>query len=272
MTVRVIRLVWMKIWVELKKASFQSNGRLYKQIQKCLDVKCFQFQKQWGRWLPEARKCSKQTLTYRYIKKKKCRGGRSCACTVFLFTFQRLYLFFNLSNLLTAHTTGCMICKKAIFNFWAICVSIKQWVNLNNIKHKTKMHNFWLNKCHVLSPRAPLPERTAWNFKVIAKQQDGVSLEPRPHSLCYIPKTKSLVYTESSINCMCVCSGILNVHPSLLPRWRGPAPIFHTIMHGDTVTGVTVMQIRPHRYTEGKPLNLLLLFPLTTNINGLNLP
>ncbi|KAI4788363.1 hypothetical protein KUCAC02_035901 [Chaenocephalus aceratus] len=31
--------------------------------------------------------------------------------------------------------------------------------------------------------------------------------------------------------------GILNVHPSLLPRWRGPAPIFHTIMHGDAVTG-----------------------------------
>lgn len=182
-------------------------------------------------------------------------------------------VFTSFSNLLTAHTTGCMICKKAIFNFWSICVSIKQWVNRNNIKHKTKMHNFWLNKCHVLSPRAPLPERTAWNFKVIAKQQDGVSLEPRPQSLCYIPKTKSLVYTESIINCMCVCSGILNVHPSLLPRWRGPAPIFHTIMHGDTVTGVTIMQIRPHRYTEGKPLNLLLLFfPLTTNINGLNLP
>lgn len=49
---------------------------------------------------------------------------------------------------------------------------------------------------------------------------------------------------------MCLCSGILNVHPSLLPRWRGPAPIFHTILHCDTVTGVTIMQIRPHRYTK----------------------
>nr|XP_046248630.1 methionyl-tRNA formyltransferase, mitochondrial [Scatophagus argus] len=49
--------------------------------------------------------------------------------------------------------------------------------------------------------------------------------------------------------------GILNVHPSLLPRWRGPAPIFHTIMNGDTVTGVTIMQIRPHRFDVGPILN-----------------
>ncbi|XP_012583979.1 PREDICTED: LOW QUALITY PROTEIN: methionyl-tRNA formyltransferase, mitochondrial [Condylura cristata] len=41
--------------------------------------------------------------------------------------------------------------------------------------------------------------------------------------------------------------GILNVHPSCLPRWRGPAPIIHTVLHGDTVTGVTIMQIRPKR-------------------------
>uniref|UniRef100_A0A8D3AS28 Methionyl-tRNA formyltransferase, mitochondrial n=1 Tax=Scophthalmus maximus TaxID=52904 RepID=A0A8D3AS28_SCOMX len=49
--------------------------------------------------------------------------------------------------------------------------------------------------------------------------------------------------------------GILNVHPSLLPRWRGPAPIFHTILHGDTVTGVTIMQIRPLRFDVGPILN-----------------
>ncbi|KAM9317542.1 methionyl-tRNA formyltransferase, mitochondrial isoform 2-T2 [Pholidichthys leucotaenia] len=49
--------------------------------------------------------------------------------------------------------------------------------------------------------------------------------------------------------------GILNVHPSLLPRWRGPAPILHTILHGDTVTGVTIIQIRPHRFDVGPILN-----------------
>nr|XP_048722966.1 methionyl-tRNA formyltransferase, mitochondrial isoform X3 [Caretta caretta] len=45
--------------------------------------------------------------------------------------------------------------------------------------------------------------------------------------------------------------GVLNVHPSYLPRWRGPAPIVHAVLHGDTVTGVTIMQIKPKRFDVG---------------------
>lgn len=37
--------------------------------------------------------------------------------------------------------------------------------------------------------------------------------------------------------------GCLNVHASLLPRWRGAAPIQATILHGDTNTGVTIMKM-----------------------------
>ncbi len=37
--------------------------------------------------------------------------------------------------------------------------------------------------------------------------------------------------------------GSLNVHPSLLPRWRGPTPIQATILAGDSVTGVTIIQV-----------------------------
>jgi methionyl-tRNA formyltransferase len=36
---------------------------------------------------------------------------------------------------------------------------------------------------------------------------------------------------------------MLNVHPSLLPRWRGAAPIERAIMAGDTRTGVCVMKL-----------------------------
>jgi len=36
---------------------------------------------------------------------------------------------------------------------------------------------------------------------------------------------------------------ILNVHPSLLPRWRGAAPIERAIMAGDTRTGVSLMRL-----------------------------
>ena len=36
---------------------------------------------------------------------------------------------------------------------------------------------------------------------------------------------------------------MLNVHPSVLPRWRGAAPIERALMAGDAVTGVTIFQI-----------------------------
>ncbi len=37
--------------------------------------------------------------------------------------------------------------------------------------------------------------------------------------------------------------GCINVHASLLPRWRGAAPIAHAILSGDTSTGVSIMQM-----------------------------
>ena len=40
--------------------------------------------------------------------------------------------------------------------------------------------------------------------------------------------------------------GCLNIHASLLPRWRGAAPIEHALLAGDTETGVCLMQM-----TEG---------------------
>ena len=36
---------------------------------------------------------------------------------------------------------------------------------------------------------------------------------------------------------------MLNVHPSLIPRWRGAAPIERALMAGDEVTGVTIMRV-----------------------------
>lgn len=37
--------------------------------------------------------------------------------------------------------------------------------------------------------------------------------------------------------------GLLNVHFSLLPRWRGAAPVARALMAGDTMTGVTIMKL-----------------------------
>jgi methionyl-tRNA formyltransferase len=37
--------------------------------------------------------------------------------------------------------------------------------------------------------------------------------------------------------------GVLNLHPSLLPRWRGAAPVERAIMAGDAETGVSIMRL-----------------------------
>ena len=37
--------------------------------------------------------------------------------------------------------------------------------------------------------------------------------------------------------------GCLNIHASLLPRWRGASPIHAAILHGDAETGVSIMQM-----------------------------
>lgn len=39
--------------------------------------------------------------------------------------------------------------------------------------------------------------------------------------------------------------GSINVHASLLPRWRGAAPIQAAILHGDSETGITIMKMDP---------------------------
>jgi methionyl-tRNA formyltransferase len=37
--------------------------------------------------------------------------------------------------------------------------------------------------------------------------------------------------------------GMINVHASLLPRWRGAAPVHRAVMAGDSETGVTIMRV-----------------------------
>ena len=55
--------------------------------------------------------------------------------------------------------------------------------------------------------------------------------------------------------------GCLNVHGSLLPRWRGAAPIHRAILAGDAMTGVTIMDMEagldtgPMRATLGTPID-----------------
>ncbi|HEY5695364.1 MAG TPA: methionyl-tRNA formyltransferase [Candidatus Saccharimonadales bacterium] len=55
--------------------------------------------------------------------------------------------------------------------------------------------------------------------------------------------------------------GIINVHPSLLPKYRGPSPIESAIAHGDTETGVSIMLLSAAM--DAGPVYIKQKYPLT---------
>lgn len=47
---------------------------------------------------------------------------------------------------------------------------------------------------------------------------------------------------------------MLNVHASLLPKYRGASPIIYAMRNGDKETGVSIMRIRPKKFDVGEIL------------------
>jgi methionyl-tRNA formyltransferase len=72
--------------------------------------------------------------------------------------------------------------------------------------------------------------------------------------------------------------GCLNVHASLLPRWRGAAPIHRAILAGDIETGVTIMQMEagldtgPMRAKRSTPIGRKTSGALTAELADLGAP
>lgn len=47
---------------------------------------------------------------------------------------------------------------------------------------------------------------------------------------------------------------MLNVHASLLPKYRGASPIIYAIKNGEEETGISIMRIRPKKFDVGEIL------------------
>ncbi|MDT8398391.1 MAG: methionyl-tRNA formyltransferase [Pseudomonadales bacterium] len=60
--------------------------------------------------------------------------------------------------------------------------------------------------------------------------------------------------------------GCINVHASLLPRWRGAAPIERALLAGDRETGITIMQMS--KGLDTGPILLALKTPITAQDNA----
>lgn len=60
---------------------------------------------------------------------------------------------------------------------------------------------------------------------------------------------------------------LINIHPSLLPQWRGPAPIQSAIINGQQCTGVSIIDLHPKTIDAG---SILLQEPFEIpNFNGI---
>jgi len=63
--------------------------------------------------------------------------------------------------------------------------------------------------------------------------------------------------------------GCINIHASLLPRWRGAAPIQRAILAGDSESGVTIMQVE--QKLDAGPILLAEAVPITAETTGQSL-
>ena len=64
--------------------------------------------------------------------------------------------------------------------------------------------------------------------------------------------------------------GCLNIHASILPRWRGAAPIQRAILAGDSISGVTIMQMAQGLDTGDMLLTLTTAIDATTTAQQLH--
>lgn len=91
------------------------------------------------------------------------------------------------------------------------------------VKRLAEAHALPLCQPASLKGDAAARDLAAWNLDVLVVAAYGLILPP---AILAVPRL-----------------GCINVHPSLLPRWRGAAPVEHCIMAGDTETGVCIMHM-----------------------------
>lgn len=121
-----------------------------------------------------------------------------------------------------------------------------------------KLTNVWDHvSCHVLT------RVVTQNLNPVAKycnkhglpliNWDEIEKEKRFESLCYdvgVLSSFGKLIPKELINAMKY--GIVNVHPSMLPRWRGSSPLPKTILTGDRLSGVSLMLLSPNKFDQGK--------------------
>ncbi len=102
---------------------------------------------------------------------------------------------------------------------------------------KGRGHKLEPSPAHRYGEEHGIPVRTPANFK---DERDVREFEALEADVAVVAAFGMLL-PDSVLNAP--KHGCLNVHPSLLPRWRGPSPIQYAIWKGDAETGVSVIRL-----------------------------
>ncbi|WP_188568903.1 methionyl-tRNA formyltransferase [Undibacterium terreum] len=92
---------------------------------------------------------------------------------------------------------------------------------------------------HQIPVAQPVSLRLDGKYPDIAKEAHQL-LQSTPHDVMVVA-AYGLILPRSVLDIPRL--GCINIHGSLLPRWRGAAPIHRAIEAGDTETGITIMQM-----------------------------
>ncbi|MCZ6861571.1 MAG: methionyl-tRNA formyltransferase [Alphaproteobacteria bacterium] len=113
---------------------------------------------------------------------------------------------------------------------------------------------------HALAEASSIPMRTPASLKDNREQESFAALGA---DICVVA-AYGLILPKAILDAPRL--GCLNIHASLLPRWRGAAPIERAILAGDLKTGVTIM-----RMDQGLDTGAMLLrreVPIDAETNG----
>ncbi|AIY43834.1 Methionyl-tRNA formyltransferase [Collimonas arenae] len=103
--------------------------------------------------------------------------------------------------------------------------------------HASPVKQFALD--HQIPVAQPVSLRLDGKYPEVAKEAHEL-LQTTPHDIMVVA-AYGLILPLSVLNIP--PRGCLNIHGSLLPRWRGAAPIHRAIEAGDSETGITIMQM-----------------------------
>ena len=124
-------------------------------------------------------------------------------------------------------------------------------------------HKVTPSPVHQLAASHGIPVRTPLSLKTPEEQQSFQDLQV---DLCVVV-AYGLILPQSIIDAPRL--GTINVHASLLPRWRGAAPIQRSIQMGDAETGVTIMRVELK--LDAGPMLMMTKIPITDHTNAADL-